>query len=245
MPHRAPNPDWIETIVVVAIIALSALKPVATFLIRKFTPEKEPDRRDPRQAQRQTMHTPSALPQAKPLPPRSVPTPPQSRRRVVIRTEMRPRSSGPIPDPLRDILTQLVPELVPPRPVARQAPPVAKPSVHVQPPPAPKPPPRVETRATTSRKQDTHLTRPRNRAGARPHLTTADLPSKAEAAQWRREALDVLDAPHAAAADASTDPFSVVRLPSQQSLRVAVLMSELMGPPVALRDPSEHPRFNT
>jgi len=236
------NTDWIETIVVVAIVAMSALGSVAKFFIRKFSPQNERDgtpRRVP--GRPMTQRGPPGLqrPVARPLPPRSgrpvVPGHTDRERPAPTR-----REPIPLPEPLRDILAEVVPELVPPR----------------QPPPASSGPPKratVEHRASdkeeasrrrvvvSSPARKTQTTRSQGKASAK-HARPASAKPRANTTEQRIGHLESnLDSmAYTSTGDpAPIDHLSAIKHPSRHALRTAIIMNEILGPPVSLRDPQD------
>ncbi len=233
------NSDWIETIVVVAIVAMSALGSVAKFFIRKFSPQDKPDgtpRGVPGRPMTQRGTPDPQRPVARPLPP------PLSRPVVPGHTVMeRPaptrREPIPVPEPLRDILAEVVPELVPPR---RQARPGSSSSPE---------PPTVEHREAhkvSSRRRVASSRSPARRtgrsrsAGSTKHDRPSSQPQRATTTEQRIGHLESnLDSVARASTgdSASIDYLSAIKHPSRHALRTAILMNEILGTPVSLRDP--------
>jgi len=216
--------DWIETIIVVAIILGSVFQGLGKAIIKKLTEMKEADaleRCDP--ADPQPASRERRPPAAQPRPNRPVASPFPNRPETSKRPSPSPmQAPRPIARPVFD--TPSVPSPTDaPRPVARRAAPRAKPQptrranaggLRAHKPhdmPAPKPAPK-------------HRFKKKHESVAEHHLQLSD------------------EVAHPSTESAYHEPPQVrARLPklTRSTLRDAVILREVLGPPVALRDPRD------
>ena len=253
--------NWLQMVVLGVIIAGSVLGPVAKKLIEKFSPVKEQEPGTGRPKQRgqgapSPPRVPPAHPVARPLPPQLGPQRPAAR----------PVARGHVPPPpveqfeLEVVLPPVTPHprTAPRRPAAQQ-PPTRPPQVPTA---APPPRPRREPaqRSATKPERGRRIARkpsetPYDGVEARlghleptvadrlGHLESAleDETVEVEAAVEDRlghmdSDLDVVD-PTSARSRRRTGLLA--RRPTRRALQHAVLMREILGPPLALRTPDE------
>lgn len=227
------NFDWIENIFILVIIALGALSSVAQALIKKFSSKEKKEKKratlEPRRADVNDEFQQGRPPVARPLPPR--PRPAVDRPVADRRKGKRAEPIG-LPEPLRDILSDLVPELVPERP--REVVPEKQASQSAQ----PAPPPAVPT-------QERKTPRPKRKRVRR--RAPAPEPVADEVTQMGQHLVNLdseLARPISDAIKHKTtvvDPFSLFKRPSRASLRYAIVMKEILGPPISLRQDSDYP----
>jgi len=235
------SPEWLENLIGVAVVALAVIGHLANAWINNIKEKKKrekelssplPKPKPP--ASRQPLQPARPLPPTRPRP-QQLPTarpaqeaqPPRPARTLGIPREL-------LPEGLGEIIAEVAPELVRPKPRPPASPPVQRPPVRPPIPerrPSPKPPPRpVEPKSErpadsserlgtlTSSIEDEAPTESTVAAHVESHMTRLDHP--------------VEDAEIGAATQAR-------RVPSRAALRHAIIMSEIISPPLALR-PIEH-----
>ena len=227
---------WINTIVILLIIGGSILGPVAKWLIAKTRrdAEEEPGKigsggqeagpRAPRP------RVPPAHPVARPMqvggrqretpePPLATPSPSRRTARPAVSQEpARPVTPPPPKAPPRRPVEQ------PPRP--RPAPPPAK---------------RTPAPAVTSERRVSPESKPRRPQRKEPslHVTLGEDEDRKFAKRERElGTLRVQSEPETSAVQTPGE-FDVVRNPTRRSLRQAILMREILGPPLSLRPPDD------
>jgi hypothetical protein len=230
--------NWIEIIVVLVLVGGSALGSIGKWLIEKTSPktDRKPDdggrtaaagtgagQAEPSVPRRRA---PSARPVARPMPgtePQETPVPRPQARPLPPSPTARPYVSQEPPKPAVVPLPERKPRPVKPPPVR----PVMK--------PAPAPPPKRRTPRVPSRPKKRKLGR--LEPGLHPTLGEEE-DRKFELREHRLGKLQ-------AQAEVEPEPEEVVegydpiRSPTRRSLRHAILMREILGPPVALRPPDD------
>jgi hypothetical protein len=246
-----------QILIVVLILAASAWKKVAEVLIRKFSPppKEEADRLREQREKMMRRPPPPGRPVARPMPTRV------ERRTIVVETPQeklgtpQPPTSS-LPGPLREILSEILPEVVPPppkpaRPVRRtegagpgeRKRPDRPPASRVEgvgparPAPPRTPPTRRSAQAAPPRKPGA---KPTNLA---PETTESESPyvdvsthveghiGHLESEIERRPAAEI----EPAAGRRSSEIMDVVQLRDRNHLRRAVILSEILSPPLAIR----------
>ena len=199
--------DWIEGIVILVIIGLSALGSIAKPLIKKFG-GKDPDELRKRQMeQRVEQRAPArpAHPPARPMP-------------------ARPRLQPAIEPPVAQARpARSVPPSVPAPPTPRRPSPRPTPSQSTR----PRPKPVANSERDLSER---HLAKLESTITER-HLRTT-LPSE-DVAHPATEALHAYE--HAVSG--VDEEMEAIRHPTRAALRRAIVMNEILGPPVGLRPP--------
>jgi hypothetical protein len=201
--------DWIEGVVVLVIIALSALGSIAKPLIKKFG-GKDPDELRKRQMEQPVERRAPARPAHPPARP----------------TPARPRLQPAIEPPV----AQARPARPVPPSVARPAPPTPRRPVP-RPTPSQSVRPRPKPVANSERDlSERHLAKLESTVTER-HLKTTP-PSEdvvhpaTEAAHAYEHAVSGID-----------EEMEAIRRPTRAALRRAIVMNEILGPPVGLRRP--------
>ena len=233
---------WIETVVIIAIVAMPILGSAAKFFIRKFSPQDKGDEQASNASGGTAPRRDPARPVARPLPSRPVrpvaPGPGTVEQPAAVR-----RASIPVPEPLRDILSEVMPELVPPRP----KPPEARPREEVAAP-----------RRRRTKPQPRTVSRERRAATPRPSSEPRAERSKSGRSSRRvpKESLETrlgsadervghLQSTLVATDDAAggdnlwRDQWASLKNPTRRAIRFAIVMNEILGPPVALRGPHD------
>ena len=205
--------DWIQ-IIILALVAGSAIfGKVTKTLIRKFSPKKDPETPvlgRPEPALRRP--PPPARPMARPMP--QAPTP-QAAGPVPSPARPRPASKFPrvesLPKMLREVFKQLGD--------AGETPP----SQPAPPPVAPSPPPRAAPGIErTGSKPVAARQRTRSKPGATPAAGVWPLVASVTESDVRKTQI-------------KDSPLDTVRHPTRASLRRAIIMNEILSPPLALR----------
>jgi hypothetical protein len=229
--------DWLEWLVPMVVIALAVLGNI-TRALTKSKARKEEKRSGPRPEDHRRHHPPAPpRPVARPAPVRPVarPIPSHERPRPAVTAPAPPRRAQPhrvdsLPDLLKEVFGQL-------REAASASPaPASK--------PAPPSPP-VESTPTPPR--------PR-KARRRKLLATANRastpPAAPKPAELRDHHLRHLEDSFATVTEPEIDEFAIaadeigslrlgVRRPGRTDLRRAVILSEVLSPPLSLRDPDD------
>ncbi len=227
---------WINLIVILLIIGGSILGPVAKWLIAKTSRDREDKPKgigvDQREAERRAPRrwVPPARPVARPMPvagqkleaaqrPQAMPLPPRPVARPVVSQE-----------PARPVIPP-PPRVKPQHPVEQQMPPRAPP------PPAQRPPQRVagSERRVSPRPQK----RKSQRAEQRLHVTLGEDVDRKFAKRDRELGSQRVHSEAETPTEQTVGEFDEVRHPTRRSLRQAILMSEILGPPLALRLPDD------
>ena len=206
--------DWIQ-IIILALVAGSAIfGKVTKTLIRKFSPKKDPDT--------PVLGRPVPLPRRPPPPARPVARPmpsPEGSGPVAPPARPRPVSKFPrvesLPEMLREVFAQLgdvgeTPQSKPaPPPTARSRPAHAAPGVE-----------RTGRQPVAARK------RTRSKAGTTQAVKARPRSVSVEKGGIRRTQI-------------KDSPLGTVRHPTRASLRRAIIMNEILSPPLALRRPDD------
>lgn len=207
--------DWIQVIILALVAGSAVFGKVTKTLIRKFSPKKDPDTTvlgRPEPARRRP--PPPARPMARPMPQPPMATP-QATGPVAPPARPRPVPKFPpvesLPKMLREVFAQLrdAGETSPSRP----SPPPAAP-----PPPA-RAMPGVER---TGRKPVAARKRARSKPGATPAAGVWPLVASVADGDVRKTQI-------------KDSPLDTVRHPTRASLRRAIIMNEILSPPLALR----------
>jgi len=224
--------DWVEIIVVVLIFGGSALGALAKWIIAKLNPET-PEKLERAEEDKPERQAAPARPVARPMPPVAFPARPVARPMPPQPVAQRPAGGEWVfQDPSRPTARQPLDE---PRRAAPESPR----------PPAPVVPPvviRVEPAASrparsVARKAKRHIPK-----------TTARTPERDLREEGDREFdrldhqvwdVDTPDSKAALVVVEVCDEFDPIRRPTRRSLRRAIIMKEILGPPLALRPRDE------
>jgi len=255
--------DWIQVVIVALVMVASALGPVLKVLIKKFSPPEEVDSKK-EDGERTLVRRPPPpdRPMARPMPPRT------AGRRVTIEVEQdeigtpRPPQRG-LPEPLREILAEILPDVIPPgepplpparpRPVQRsertapQTPDLARPARPI--PTSPRPSQPTARKAARPQSPSTAPRRENERQAARP-ARRAPRPENAgsqrdDVSTQVESNLGQLESRITRTTDAAPPQsgllFDLARLRDRSNLRQAIILSEILAPPLALRSPTDSP----
>ncbi len=213
----AKGADWVELIIILVLVGGGVFSSVAQAIIKKMRGE-QPD--EPDQAGKAGQAPPARAPQfpvARPLPPAGG-LPQAAQPRVPVPQVPRPLPPAqihPVPNqpPMARLDHPRVPQPPAPRPIETQPGPRPQPKRRPGPRTQPKPVPQAEPREP---KEEVPL--------AQRHLEVS-----ADVLHAHTEDDELVLAEH-------DDP---IHRPTRHALRFAILMNEVLGPPVALRPPDD------
>ncbi|UCE61060.1 MAG: hypothetical protein JSU63_04780 [Phycisphaerales bacterium] len=233
--------DWIQFIVIALFIAGSVLGPIAKKLISATTPEKK---KEPPKDGGEWIAVDEGLPKARP----TVPRPTARPMAPIPRPAVQP--NRPLARPVTGDAE--IKPVTPPQPLAPTVPtmPEAKPKpTPPQRPRRPIRPPVVRPPATASVKPARKPRKPRKSAKPKQfESSVADqklesVLGKAEDRAFAERAKELGDLhikdDSDRAGKAVGGEFASIRNPSHHALRKAIVMSEILGPPLALRKPDD------
>ena len=211
--------DWIQIIILALVAGSAVFGKVTKTLIRKFSPKKDPDA--------PVLGRPEPLPRRPPPPARPVARPmpqaptatPQAAGPVAPPAQPRPASRFPrvesLPQMLRGVFKQLGD--------AGETPPSRSAPLPAAPPPQARAAPGIER---AGRKPVAARKRARSKPGASP--VAGVRPLVASVAEGDVQETQIKDS-----------PLDTVRHPTRASLRRAIIMNEILSPPLALRRDDE------
>ena len=226
--------DWLEGIVVLVFIAASLLGPIAKKLIEKFSPQKAEDESDaPRPI------SPPPLPKRRAPPARPVARPMPSSSEA---SGQRPPYVPPTTAPRPTVLVERIPSRPPqPRPVVIQTLPREDQQPPYSPPTARPYPSSADRHRKTDNEIQTRRTARRSRSKSSATekslnqlATVEDLGRRADAKSTKRRRSQPEVESVKAAAMPSSPSVLMPRL-NPRTLRDAVVLSEILAPPVSLR----------
>lgn len=239
-----PDGKWIEVAVIVVIVALSALSSAGRWIVKQIELNKEKEaRRRQGQLNPQQPALPPGRPVTKGIPPFAAPAPPIAPRRQT-------REAPPTPPVMERVLEVLL-ERTTGTPLERRIREAVEKKVAPPPPPARKTPKersaeRQSVRQTQQRKEDRPVT-VAERAALRDRARQTAVEQE-EQAMIRREQKLTEDTDqrlgrvetHIGGTEvrdtSPADPYDLyAMLDNPESLRRAILLSEILGPPVSLR----------
>jgi hypothetical protein len=245
--------DWLEIVIFLLVVGFSAFGAIAQALIKKFGGKKgEIDKPEKKPRRKAAQNEPDWRPVARPMPQ-------QQARRTASPSEQGDHKRSwaeriELPDPLREVLSEVMPEIVPPKPAKKiersaRKPTPASPAA----PPKPDhreisvPPARPVASPTQVKKIRQRPSKPQQARPAPVQQSTQSAPGTFE------ESLNVFE-DHLGHLEYDMGSFSsgfsitsewdtpivapgfeFLRNPDRAMLRKAIVMSELLAPPLALR----------
>lgn len=218
----AAGTDWMQTVVALVFVGIVVLSSVAQTIIAKMRGQQEDTSNENQSGPRVPQPRAPQFPTARPMPRPGRPT--ETAYPRVPTPQARPRPAPPRPVATQPPFARPQPQRAPqpphaPQPPRAPQPPAPRPvEVRFEPPPPPKPTPKRRTKQPATRTPA--VAKAADEPLARHHLELST-----DVAHPHTE-LDAL------VLGESDDP---IRHPTRDDLRYAILMNEVLGPPVSLR----------
>jgi hypothetical protein len=228
--------DWIEAIIVVIVLVGSALSALAKAIANKMRKPQAPD------SVELDTESPEPMPARRrlPIPPVARPLSRPIERRVVVRTQTPQAASSQQEKRTEYEFEVALPEAV--RPLVEMLLDKTADEAEERPKPAPPPPPRVSRpRPRRPRPDRPKLAQPGTPAVTEGEARLRDIAEREERQAQRLEKRIGHVETHVAPAVADADPQGrpdVAGLLDRRSLRRAIILNEVLGPPLALRGDS-------
>jgi len=221
--------DWIEILIILLVVGGSTIASVGKWFISKLNPEAaENKRKAAMEKSGRPMRRglpPPARPVARPLPPREE------------RHEGPQRPVAPPLPPLREIIAE---EMPPPTPVTRYDDAPARPRVPQRPKRAPAPAPMRPRSSTKAQRRVVPPPEARQERVEKRHLKSSfEVDEDRKFVERAAKLGKLTHAPATADSAPASGEFDDIRRPSRKDLRKAIIMNEILGPPVSLRPPEQ------